>query len=106
MDYSPLDSVPFTDECKRLIARVLAQAVLDYVNFTNHLTQVDEEDFLTASGLIFDSEYKVLWGEEELSIEQMCTTIGVELDWFRDKVNQKTKQLTNKGNNPIDQREQ
>ena len=86
------DTEPEEDECRRLIARVLGQAVLDYVNFKNQLTRVSEEDFITAELMLFNAEYLIQWGDNALSTRELCACIDIELDWFRDRIERKIEE--------------
>ena len=88
-------SIPFPDECRRLITKVLSQAALDFINFAADFTQVSEEDFLTASGLIFDNEYSIDWGNENLTFEKICIIVNVEPEWFRDRIKKRIIQRKN-----------
>ena len=62
---------------------MLEQTIRDYTNpnirdFTNGVPIWEE-----ASDFIFDDEYRIQWGDIELSLENILTFLEIDIDWFR-----------------------
>ena len=74
------------DDCRRLLMKVLTQAVGDYLHYVNRSATIHTEDFLTASGIIFDPDHRIQWGDSALSLSDICEIVSVEPDWFQQRV--------------------
>lgn len=79
---------PKLDECKALLLHVIKQAVDDYQSFQNKTRDDHKEIWTTASGFIFDNEYYIQWGEQEINLEFICELINLEIDWVRNRISQ------------------
>ena len=78
-------SLPEVDECRFLIKKILEQAVRDFIAFRNAKTASEQYTFITAACFLFDDEYRVDWGGEEMSLQDLLDWVDLEADWVRKK---------------------
>lgn len=89
---------PQLDECKSLLLHVVKQAVDDYQSFKNKTREDHQEIWMTASGFIFDDDYYINWGEQQINLDQICDVLGLEVNWVRNKISQQLEvKLKNDG---------
>jgi len=79
-------TTPFIDECKSLIAKMVKQTVKDYCNLYDSKRVLDFDIFLEAQAFLFDDDYQTNWGGKERNLRDFLDIIGVEIEWFRKKV--------------------
>ena len=79
-------TLPYIDECKNLIAKMVKQTFRDYCNLYHSTRLVDREIFQEAKDFIFDNTYVTNWGGKERNLQDFLDIIGVEIEWFRVKV--------------------
>jgi hypothetical protein len=77
---------PQLDECKMILLHLVRQAIDDYQLFVGKTKPEHQEIFLSASGFLFDADYLIQWGDIELSLEQICDVINLDLEWVRSKI--------------------
>jgi len=65
---------------------MVKQTVRDYCNLYNSTRVLDLDVFLEAQSFIFDDNYITKWGGKERNLRDFLDIIGVEIEWFRKKV--------------------
>jgi hypothetical protein len=91
------DYTPNVEECRFLILKVVEQSVRDYLSLFGSDLNSEVLLWSTAKGFIYDSEHKVLWGDKELSLEDLLNIVDVDVNYLRERV---TKQFKERhGNN-------
>jgi len=82
------------DECRFFLMKIIEQSIRDIVNLSNSDSSVDNFYFNTARDFIFDDEYTIDYGSKELTFSDILHTLGLELEWFRERILllQKSKQ--------------
>lgn len=89
---------PKLDECKTLLLHVIKQAVDDYRAFKDKTREDHQEIWVTASGFIFDDNYYIDWGDQQLNLDQICDFVGLEVNWVRNRISQQLEvKLKNDG---------
>jgi hypothetical protein len=84
--------VPNIEECRFLILKVVEQSVRDYLSLFGSNLPNDIAIWETAVGFIFDSEYKIVWGNMELSLEDYLGIVDIDVDWFRERISERFKE--------------
>ena len=79
-------SLPYLDECKFLILKVIEQSIRDFVALSHATVPTEQQYFITASGFLFDDDYRIDWGGQDKSLRELTEIIGLEQEWIRDKV--------------------
>ncbi len=78
--------VPQQDECQFLLMKVVEQSVRDYINLEHSTIPIEQQYHTTATGFIFDDDYRIDCGGLIMSFEDVLSTLNSEVDWFRQKV--------------------
>jgi len=91
--YDDWQTLPYVDECRRVIAEMLKQAVRDYLNLDKSRDAQDKIDWQFAEAFLFEEEYRVNWGGQERSLEEFLDILGIEVDPFREKLLQQKIRL-------------
>jgi hypothetical protein len=86
MDITDDELIP-PDETKILFLKIIEQAIRDYLNLARSEVPIEKEYFVTASGLLFDEDYRFMWGEYEIGLNALLAYINVDHEWFVRKVN-------------------
>jgi len=71
---------------------MIEQAVRDYLRLGKSPVPVEQWYYVTAECFLFEEDYRVDWGGEEKSLKDFLDALGIDTDWFREKV-RKLKQL-------------
>jgi hypothetical protein len=80
------------DECRFLIMKVVEQAVRDYLALEGSTAPIEQYHYSTAQAFIFDDEYILNYGEQDVSPQDMLGVLDIDIQWFRDRV-EKLKRL-------------
>tara|TARA_Y100000310_G_scaffold96132_1_gene93926 strand:- start:1102 stop:1434 length:333 start_codon:yes stop_codon:yes gene_type:complete len=91
--YEDWQTTPYQDECRRIIAEMLKQAVRDYLNLDKSKDKDDQEDWKFAEAFLFEEEYRVDWGGKDRSLEEFLGILGIEVEPFREQLLQRKEQL-------------
>lgn len=83
------DYTPNEEECKYVIFRVIYQAVADYMNLSDPKTEEEIFNWESARDFLFNEEYFLLWGTQEVKSVDLMDLVDIDPEWLRDKVNQK-----------------
>lgn len=78
--------LPKLDECRALITRMIEQTVRDYLSLAGSTDPQEQMWFESSECFLFEDEYRVMWGDEEKSLEDFLNILGIDIDWFRQKV--------------------
>jgi len=81
-------SLPEVDECRFLIKKVVEQAVRDYSALEHSTSASEQFDYQTAVGFLFDDSYRVNWGGQEMSLQDLLDWVDLEAEWVRKKAKQ------------------
>lgn len=81
-------SIPEIDECRFLIKKVVEQAVRDYSSLEHSTSASEQFDYQTAVGFLFDDNYRVNWGGQEMSLQDLLDWVDLEAEWVRKKAKQ------------------
>lgn len=79
-------SLPHIDECRYLILKIIEQAVRDYLSLQQSNAPIERHYYETACQFLFDDDYRIDYGEEEKSLNDLLDIIGIESEWLREKV--------------------
>ncbi len=74
------------DETKSLFLHIIDRAILDFKNLRESKIPIEQEWFQTAQGFLYDKDYKIPWGEYDLSLGDILDYLGVDHDWFYRKL--------------------
>lgn len=85
-------TTPHVDECKRLIAEMIKQAVRDFINFEDTCSATELEIRNEATDFLFDDNYWVKWGGHERTLRDFLDILDIDLVWFRETVLKKHEQ--------------
>ena len=80
------DFVPSVDETRDLLIKVIEQAIRDYIRLHDTKNYVEAEDLFTAEEFLFNDDYFIDFGDEELNCEQILAMLSIEIKWLRDKI--------------------
>ncbi len=87
-------TLPELDECHYLIQKMIEQAVRDFISLEKSTVLAEQFDYQTACGFLFDDSYRVQWGEEEKSLQDLLDCINLDIEWMRKKaIEAKEKKL-------------
>lgn len=89
---------PNIEEYRFLILKVVEQAVRDYLLLSSSELPSDIYLWKTAESFIFDSEHMIMWGDLELTLEDLLNVIDIDVDWFREKVTKRFQQKHGENN--------
>ena len=78
-------SIPEIDECRFLVKKVIEQAVRDFAALENAESSGDQLDYQTACGFLFDDDYRISWGGEEMSLQDLLDWVDLDAEWVRKK---------------------
>lgn len=78
--------VPEMDECRLIIMKMIEQAVRDYLRLQGAVSVKDQLDYDTAVDFLFEDDYRVPWGDVELSLNDFLNILGLDTSWFRARV--------------------
>ena len=91
--YEDWQTLPYMDECRRIIGEMLKQAVRDYLNLDKSPDLQDQEDWKDAEAFLFEEEHRVLWGDQERSLEEFLGILGLEVAPFRERLRRRKSLL-------------
>ena len=83
------DFVPDIEECRILMLKVLEQAIRDYISLADSELQSDKETWESAKDFLYDDEYRLIWGDYELSIEEYLDILDLDINWVRSQTTRK-----------------
>ena len=86
------DFIPDQEECRILMLKVIEQVVRDFFLLKNSEFLNDRYAWETAAGFIFDDDYRVIWGDLELSPEDLLGLVDIDIGWFRMHIKQRYNQ--------------
>jgi hypothetical protein len=91
------DFMPDEEQCRFLILKVLEQAMRDYVSFYDSIIHKEIAFWESAEAFLFDDEYYILWGNLELTIEELLDLVNLDIIWVREQAKKKLKERNNNG---------
>ena len=91
------DCVLTEEDCIDLLHMMLLQATRDFFTFQNPIKAADREIYFTASGLLFDDNYRFYWGEEEYYADFIFDTLGLDKEWIREGLIEKLEKRQKRG---------
>lgn len=77
------------EEARYLLLKVIEQAVRDYTTMYNPKTPSERVLWESAQDFIYDDEYRVMWGDLELNLEEMLDILDIDIHWFREQTTKK-----------------
>jgi hypothetical protein len=84
--------MPDEDQCRFIILKVLEQAVRDFTSLADSFLPHDKEVWQEAKDFLFDNEYKLLWGDWELTTEEFLQLVDLDIEWVREQSLKKLKE--------------
>lgn len=66
--------------------KVIEQSIRDYINLEKCVVPIEVQHFESARDFLFDDDYKIQYGEREMGLVDILHVLGLEADWFREKV--------------------
>jgi len=81
MEYTDNGGLVTDEDTKRLILAIILQAKLDYLYTGKQKDLVERQE--NAEEFIYNDEYKLLWGDLELSARDFFYLVDIEIDYFR-----------------------
>lgn len=109
----PHRTLPHIDECRYLILKIIEQAVRDYLSLQYSNAPIEQSYYDTACQFLFDDGYTIDYGETEKTLNDLLDVLGLELDWFRERVVKlkdrkirsfQFRRLLDEGNTEVDER--
>ena len=81
-------TIPSEEETRYLLLKVVEQAIRDYVSIRRQtrIGPADQNALETAQGFLFDDEYRIDWGGEILSLNQILEVLDLSQEWLRRKI--------------------
>jgi len=98
------DYTPNIEECRFLILKVLEQSIRDYISLFGSNISSEQALWETAFGFIFDDDYRVLWGDKEMSPEDLIGIVDVDISYLRERVRKQFKERHGGNNGPQERR--
>jgi len=77
------------EECRFLILKVIEQTTRDYLSLFGSEFTNDQQIWLTAVDFIFDTSYRIRWGDMELSLEDLLGIVDIDVAYFRERMNKR-----------------
>lgn len=77
---------PHDDECRYLLIKMVEQAVRDFINLEFSKVPIEKTYYETAVGFLFDDNYRIDYGGQELSFSDVLDCLDMEVIWFRERV--------------------
>ena len=90
------DFIPDIEESRLLILKVMEQAIRDYVSLQIDRSLNERVAWETARDFLFDDEYKLMWGDMEISTEALLDIIDLDISWVRSQSTKKFKEARRK----------
>ena len=87
--------LPDIEECRFLLMKIIVQAVRDYCSLANAELPSDRTLWEETKGFLFDDEYRIMWGNTELSFEDILDILSLDIAWFREQTQKKFKAKDN-----------
>lgn len=89
-------SLPFIDECKRLILKIIEQAIRDYISLEHARAPIEKYYYETACEFLFNEEYTIDYGGEDKTMRDLLDILDLDIDWIRYRANRakKKRELT------------
>ena len=87
---------PNIEECRFYLIKMIEQAVRDFCSLHNAELPAEQVLWQEAKGFIFDDSYRVMWGEQEMSFEDILDILDLDIHWFREQTRKKFKTRGNK----------
>lgn len=75
---------------------IIDQAVRDFINLRNSTVPIEKLYHTTAHAMIFDDDYRVDYGGQELSFEDILDVFDTDITWFRERTLRKLKETIEK----------
>jgi len=85
------DYTPRLDECRFLILKIIEQSIRDYIALYQIESQPEYGDWITAKDFLFDDTYKINWGDQDISLLELCEIVNMDLLYLRKRVQQRFK---------------
>lgn len=97
---------PTLEQCKYLMLKVIEYAVRDYCSLESADLPSEKEAYQLASNFLFDDNYRFMWGDWELSFEDMLDILDLNLDWTRKQIRRRSNgQRKEENSRPISSRD-
>ena len=80
------DYIPDPEECRFLILKIVEQSVRDYLSLFGSDLSNDKHHWETAAGFIFDPEYMIIWGDTDISLEDLLDIVDINISYFRKRI--------------------
>ena len=88
--------IPHEDECREFLMEMIEQAVRDYVNLKDSPAPIEQLYHITAAAMIFDDDYRVDYGGQLMSFQDILDVFDVDAEWFRERTLRKLKDHSKK----------
>ena len=79
----------YPEQARFLLLKVIEQTIRDYVALVNSEIASEQVLWEEARDLIYDNEYRFLWGTLELSFEDALLILDMDISWVREEVTRK-----------------
>lgn len=89
------DFRPPAERCRFLILKVLEQAVREYCSLADSDVQSEQASWEMAHDFLFDEEYRFMWGEIEVSLEDFLDYVDLDVEWVREQARKKFERSRN-----------
>lgn len=78
-------TIPEIDECRFLIKKVIEQAVRDFSALEHAVSTGEQADYQSACEFLFDEDYCLNWGGQEMSLQDLLDWVDLNAEWVRKK---------------------
>lgn len=83
--------MPTEEKARFLVLKVLEQTVRDYESLSNSTVSSEQAVWETARSFLFDDDHFLMWGDWELTTEDLLDMVDLDIHWVRQQVNKKSK---------------
>lgn len=80
------EHTPNLEECRLVLLKIIEQAKRDLINYADATLSVKREIWEEARQFLFDDDYLIMWGDQEMSLQHIGQILGLEVQWMREKL--------------------
>jgi hypothetical protein len=80
-------SLPYIDECRILILKMIEQAIRDYLSLRGSSAPIEQVYYHTACEFLFNDDYYIDYGGVDRNLEDLLDILDINITWFRERIN-------------------
>jgi hypothetical protein len=74
---------------------MIDQTIRDYIGLERSITPIEQWHHATATCFLFEDGYRINWGGEEKSLQDLLDILDLDMNWVRERI-QKLKEKKQK----------